>query len=385
MSKFRQVFKWALAITALSVAPYVTGAPPTKSTAASSASTNSTTAGSDFATRCAQPGVLKCVSFDTDADFSQGAGGTQGAWGSREGEIPRYGTSDYSRITRDTTQAADGASSLRFTIPSLTGADVAGAWFTNFTDDLSYQVGPGQEIYVQWRQRFSPELLNTQYTASGGGLANGWKLADVSAGDLASCSSSNASTAVCPTTCWDFETVVQDTNQKDLPQVYANCSGPYPYDPLSGYTSNVTVQNAVGCLYPNYPSPPCVKFFPNEWMTFQIHIKVGQWDQWNSTIQLWVARDGQPSQLVIDCSPTAVNPCNNGINSLASNGWYLHNSDPTYKIGKVWLLPYHTNKDATQVTPTAYTWYDDLIISKTKVSDPTPGVQPDPPADVTVK
>src|SRR6185437_10290872 len=241
----------------------------------------------DFATRCATPGVLKCVSFDTDADFSQGAGGTQGAYGSRSGIIPPYGTSDYSRAVRDTTQAADGASSLRFTIASNTGSDVAGSWFTNFTDDLSYQVGEGQEIYIQWRQRFSPELLSTKYSATGGGLANGWKLADVSAGDLAACSSSSATTAVCPNTCWDFETVVQDTNQVNLPQMYTNCSGPYPYQGLAGYTSNVTVQNAVGCLYPNYPSPPCVQFYPNEWMTFQVHIKVGHWDQWDSTIQMW--------------------------------------------------------------------------------------------------
>jgi hypothetical protein len=353
--------------------------------------TSAATSTMDFTSRCAQAGVVKCVNFDSDADFNQGVGGTQGAWGARSGEIPRYGTSDYSRIARDTSQSADGASSLRFTIASQTGSDVAGAWFTNFTDDLSYQVGPGQEVFVQWRQRFSPEYLSTQYAGTGGGLANGWKLADISAGDLATCNpSANTSSATCPTTCWDFETVIQDTNQINAPQMYTNCSGPYPYTPLSGYTSNVTVQNAVGCTYPNYPSPPCVKFVANEWMTFQVHIKVGQWDQWNSTIQLWVARDGQPSQLVIDCSPSASNPCNNGMNNAASNGWYLHNSNPTYKLGKVWLLPYHTNKDSSQVTSTAYTWYDDLIISKSQIPDPTPGgatqtVRPNPPTDVAVK
>ncbi len=339
----------------------------------------------DFAARCAATGVLKCVSFDTDADFNTGAGGTQGAWGARSGYIPPYGTADYSRVLRDTSQAADGASSLRFTIGSQTGSDVAGAWFTNFTDDLSYQVGEGQEVYVQWRQRFSPELLSTQYAGVNGGLANGWKLADISAGDTSSCTPGGANSTVCPTTCWDFETVLQDTGQHNLPQMYANCSGPYTYAPMDGNTSNVTVQNAVGCLYPNYPTPPCVQFYANEWMTFQIHIKVGNWDQWNSTIQLWVARDGQPSQLVIDCSPTAANPCSNFIDASARNGWYLHNSNPAYKIGKVWLLPYHTNKSPSQTTPVAYTWYDDLIISKTKIADPTPGVKPNPPTNINVK
>jgi hypothetical protein len=336
----------------------------------------------DFATRCAAPGVLKCVNFDTDTDFNKGKGDSQGAWGSREGLIPMYGTSDFSRVTRDTSVYADGSSSLRFTIPSGAASDVAGAWFTNFTDDLSYQVGEGQEVYVQWRQRFSPELLSTQYQAVGGGLAGGWKLADISAGDLSTCSASNANSTVCPTTCWDFETVIQDTNQTGLPQMYTNCAGNWAYIPLSGFTSNVTVQNAVGCLYPNYPSPPCVKFYANEWMTFQVHIKVGHWNQWDSTIQLWVARDGQPSQLIIDCSPTTANPCSNGRDNSAAGGWFLDNSDPTYKIGKVWLLPYHTNKSPTQTTPTAYTWYDDVVISKSKIDDPTPGVKPNPPTNV---
>jgi hypothetical protein len=325
----------------------------------------------DFATRCTAVGVLKCVSFDTDADFGRGAGGSQGAWGSRSGYIPPRGTSDYSRVIRDTAQSADGPSSLRFTIPSRSGADVAGVWFTNFTDDLSYQVGEGQEVFVQWRQRFSPELLNTRYAKIGGGLANGWKLVDISAGDTLGCSYRNANSTVCPTTCWDFEVVLQNTYQANVPQMYTNCAGPFPYAPLLGATSNVTVQNAIECLYPDYSDPPCMKFYADEWMTFQIHIKVGSWNQWNSTVQLWVARDGTPSQLVVDCSPTALKPCNNRGDNVARNGWYLYNADSRYRIGKVWLMPYHTNKDPKQVAAAAYTWYDDLIISTTKIADPS--------------
>jgi hypothetical protein len=42
------------------------------------------------------------------------------------------------------------------------------------------------------------------------------------------------------------------------------------------------------------------------------------------------------------------------------------------KFGKIWLLPYHTNKSPAQVHPTAFTWYDELIISRTKIADPAP-------------
>ena len=277
-----------------------------------------------------------------------------------------------------------GASGFTGVGKGATGADVAGSWFTNFSDDLSFQVGEGQEVYIQWRQRFSPELLNTQYAGIGGGLANGWKLADFSAGDQPACAPSMANSSVCASSCWDFETVVQDSNQHNIPQMYTNCAGPYPYENLDGNTSNVTVQNVVGCLYPTFVSPPCVKFVANEWMTFQVHIKVGHWNQWDSTLQMWVARDGQPSQMIIDCSPTAVNPCSNFLDGSAKTGWYLYNSNPTWKFGKVWLIPYHTNKDPTQVTPVAYTWYDDLIISKTQIADPTAGVKPNPPTGVKV-
>ena len=138
------------------------------------------------------------------------------------------------------------------------------------------------------------------------------------------------------------------------------------YWPLQGYTTAPTVQNVVNCLYPNYASPPCVKFQPNEWMTFQIRVKVGHWNTWDSTIQMWVAREGQPSTLVIDCSSTAANPCVNGTDNAARGGWYLFNSNSAFKLGKVWLLPYHTKKDPSQVTPVAYTWYDNLIISRNR-------------------
>ena len=38
--------------------------------------------------------------------------------------------------------------------------------------------------------------------------------------------------------------------------------------------------------------------------------------------------------------------------------------------GKAWLLPYHTNKDPAEEHPEAYTWHDDLIVSRTRIPDP---------------
>src|SRR6185295_15696747 len=122
------------------------------------------------------------------------------------------------------------------------------------------------------------------------------------------------------------------------------------------------------CLYsqssttPSSYFPPtgnCFGYLPNEWMTFQVHVKVGTWYlndgnyHRDSAIELWVAREGQPSQLV--------------------NSWTnydIANEDPAAKYGKVWFLPYNTGKDPAQNHPTGYTWYDELIISRNKIADP---------------
>ena len=93
-------------------------------------------------------------------------------------------------------------------------------------------------------------------------------------------------------------------------------------------------------------------------MTFQVHIKIGPRvnDEFmNSYVQLWIARQGQPSQIVIDWGPynlSAGNPHEN------------------QKYGKIWLLPYHTDKNSSQSTSTAYTWYDELIVSRRRIPDP---------------
>ena len=113
---------------------------------------------------------------------------------------------------------------------------------------------------------------------------------------------------------------------------------------------------------PANPPGNCFTYSPNEWMTFQVHIHTGNFvtDEWqNSHVDMWVSREGQPSVQVFNYGPTAL--------SAGTQGELF---------GKVWLLPYHTGKDSTQVHPTAYTWYDELIISRNKIADP--GTTPPP-------
>ena len=101
-----------------------------------------------------------------------------------------------------------------------------------------------------------------------------------------------------------------------------------------------------------------VDYEANEWMTFQVAVKIGSWYKndhkyrYDSLIELWVAREGELSRRLI------------------SHKFDLANTSTQAKYGKVWLLPYMTRKGASQVHPDAYTWYDELIISRTRIADP---------------
>jgi hypothetical protein len=118
--------------------------------------------------------------------------------------------------------------------------------------------------------------------------------------------------------------------------------------------------------YPSGDTSGCFRYYPDEWMTFQIHVVPGPYgtDQTsaggatyrgftNSTYELWVARENQPSVLV-----------------HRQTGLVLQSNDPDHKYGKVWLLPFNTNKDASEVHQDASTWYDELIISRSRIPDP---------------
>ena len=312
----------------------------------------------DFARRCAQPGVVRCIGFDDAADFNTGKGGINGAYGLDSGILPPSGSSDYTRASRDNSMSASGPSSLRFTIPALSSADTSGAYFANFSKDLSVQFGAGDEFFVQWRQRFSPEFLETKYVGGGG-----FKQIIVGTGDQPGRTFSS---------CSSLELPVFNYAQNGFPVMYNSCSGSSSHPAYDGFYerfggSDFKLQNgrpAPGCLYSQKsagyfaPSGNCFGYTANEWMTFQMQVKLGArvGDEFkDSYVTLWMAREGKPSELVIQWGPY-----NLTAGSPAANERY----------GKVWLLPYNTGKSSSTAYPTAYTWYDELVISKNKIADP---------------
>jgi hypothetical protein len=280
---------------------------------------------------------------------------------------------------RDTTVSASGGSSLKFVVPGTTiGPDSSGSWFTNFSPDYSVTFGANSEFYVQWRQRFSPEFLTNNW-ANG----EGFKQFGLSDGDPGP----GQAVGYCTTN--DF--VVQNTNNRGFAQAYQSCTGssshgPYtPFEQFINGGSDLAFQNARPapyCVYSQQQTTPpsffpprgnCFGYFPNEWMTFQVHVQLGPRgskgvpgaspnDEFvNSHFDLWIAREGQSSQQVYNFGPFNVS------------------ADPGNEtIGKVVLLDYDTGRNtASNTYPESYTWYDELVISRNRIADPN-GVSPVP-------
>lgn len=302
----------------------------------------------DFQQRCAQPGVIRCVGFDDNSAL-------RGKWGDPSGS-----TAGAAPPTIDTVTKASGEGSLKFTIPSRSGADSSGLYFTNFSDDLGVRLGENQAFFIQWRQRFSREMIATHYKG------NGWKLLIVGTGDKAGKPYGS---------CTALEIVVQSFYNSGFPILYNSCTGSASHGPYDLFQepvqpSDFKLQNGRAspyCLYSmsrtsSYfpPAGNCYGYVADQWMTFQLGVSTGRriGDEFvGSRVRLWMARENEPSELVID-----------------RGGYNLSAGDPDedQRFGKVWLLPYNTNKDASQDHPVAYTWYDELIVSLARIPDPKP-------------
>jgi hypothetical protein len=313
---------------------------------------------SDFQTRCTQPGVIKCVAFDSTAEIT-------GEWGKNpQGSL--RGSAGGPVI--DSLIKASGNGSMRFTIPAGQVGGAAGSFFANFSNDLSVQFGGNSEFYIQWRMRID----NNFYSATQG-----------RAGMKHSITGTGSRPGVPVSSCTDLEIVIQNNGSRGFPAMYHSCAGgPINYvgfeQPFGSY--DFKLQNARPspyCLYSQTPStrfPPagnCFPYFPNEWLTFQQHVKLGPKQQkadgfWyfvGSHIDLWIAREGKPSEHIFNWGP-------HDLEASAIRGSGGGTDDQRY--GQIWLLPY----SGEGIYPAGgVTWYDDLIISRSKIADPNGGAQ----------
>lgn len=313
----------------------------------------------DFTSRCTAPGVVKCVGFDDPREIA-------GRYSQPSGLLPAYGTTRYPEL--DTSIKASGNSSLRMTIPPQSGADGTGSYWTNFSNDFSVQFDENQEFFVQFRQRFSPEFLNTKYLP----LGTAFKQLIIGTGSTGT----SAGWPGIASSCTSLEVVLVGGISRNFLQAYNACGLFVGFE--EGFGQDVKLQNARPapyCLYSQVHTsyfPPvgnCFGYAPNEWMTFQVRLKIGPRlgnKFTGSTVQIWAARDGRPSQLIHDWP-----------------SFDLHageaTTNPKERFGQVWLTAYMTGKDPVFVAPQASIWYDELIVSRSRIADPSGAAPPPPP------
>lgn len=331
------------------------------------------TGAQDFATRCAQPGVIRCHGFESNTRFNINDGSYNRNFDHDylppSGTTPPFKPSDI-RMSIATDQKASGNSSLKAFIPAKSGADGSGAFVVRFSDDGKTQLGLNEEFYVQWRQRFTKEMIHP-YDSPRYGQGTAWKQTIIGAGDLLDASGNPNKVSY---SCTILEMVSQAApittmaNLKTLRYNFYHSCGyyfgmEYWYTPVNQII--MQHQGPPYCVYPNDPQNGCIYYYPNEWMTFQVHIKIG--NRWasgpndpvaGSRVDVWLARDGKPSVQVYDSS------------KAFPNGYPIINDSDNAKYGKVWFTPYMSYRDDSITYQDAYTWYDDLVISRNKIADP---------------
>ena len=352
-----------------------------------------------FEQRCAGRGVVLCDPLDdgrvtgehvTDrtpnATLPQALKGKYGDW--RWCLTPtRTGNPRAPSIDRDI--KASGTGSLRFTIPSQSGPADSGYCEMDFSPDNSVQFGEGDTFFVQFRVRFSCELLfvdcdsnspgykrqRRRYWVVGvphGAAQGGFKVSVIGEGDNSRLRSPTDS-------CTLLELVVVNLRQLGIVGGYHSCgwyaghteyyglnrrsgAGQYDVQPKGGRGKDSLGPHCWN-VDPTDGRPvdrawdECVLWYADEWITVTQQVTVGHWTSnvndatRSSNYRLWVAREGKPAVLVMDHDLNLRRP-----------------EAPFIKYGKIWLLPYATGKDAAETHPDAYMWFDELIVSK----DPIP-------------
>jgi len=283
----------------------------------------------DFQSRCAAPGVLKCVGFDAGSSIPQNTKLFKSGDGRFLGTI-------------DNTQYASGGGSLRFEIPSNSGPNSSGFWL----DDLGAAFGEGSHFYVQWRQRFSQAMLNTRYENG-----DGWKQIILHR-DGPSCA--------------NVQVVIQNVYQRNVPVGYSHCGSPSEYHFAKDLPDGDTQlqQGDYNCLRRSLKPSDCASYVADAWMTFYLDIQVGTFGENNSHVQASIGYPGQPMKKFIDMPDYR----------------FAFDDGHGDTFRKIQLTPYNTNKSSAQSHPSAYTWYDELIVSSKPIAGPvgSPSAAPPP-------
>ncbi len=273
----------------------------------------------DFDKRCHANGVLVCEGFDSPDKFVVAKWPATGLYLSGDEKL---------RGTLDTSVKASGKGSLRFEIPPHSPANASGYW----RQAMGKNFGTGTTYYVQFRQRFSKEMLKNPFGDTT------WKQALFH----------NASA-----TCSDMEITTVQYYHDGFPFMYTAC-GARMIATNGGNPPYLLEQGDYNCWYGQYNAKSCFMYPADQWVTFYYEVTVGHWGKPDSAVNAWIALDGQQYRQWIKIKD-----------------FVLQNEHPGQGYDTVTLLTYMTGKSMTIEHPTAYTWYDELIVSTDPIAPPT--------------
>jgi hypothetical protein len=341
----------------------------------------------EFEQRCADPNVVLCDPLDSarvrgvsitpktrNATLPEALKGRSRDWRwchHVDGVSPST-----PKLDRDVKSSGPG--SLKFTVPSKSGAAAAGYCQINFTPENSVQFGEGETFFVQFRLRLSCDLLfvdcdpkspaykQKRRVFRGTSGPTAFKVSIINAGDHPDLPN--------PVGSCTWQHLVLVDGGKGIIAGYHSCGwydghraslglhrktgrGLYDFQPV-----RQKKDNPVGGCFNLHPitgqslsgaSDGCILWTADEWLTVTQQVTVGRWvdklsdPARSSNVRVWVAREGQKPVLVIDYDRNLRRP-----------------EKPFMKYGKIWLLPYMTNKDRSEEHPEAYMWFDELIVSR---------------------
>lgn len=303
-----------------------------QSTAVSASTLTASTSSGDFQTRCSAAGVLVCMGWDSASDVVPATWPNSGIYPGDDGQF--HGGFD-------TNTKASGVGSLRLDVLSKSSSNGPGDWRQLFGQDF----GQNSTFYVQFRQRFSPEMLNINWY---GLMGTTWK--------------QNIIYNMGAPSCVDFSLVTAQSYNEGIPIMYTEC-GARGLWTNNGIPPYLLQQGDYNCPYGSVSSTvDCFHYVPNEWLTFYYRVSIGTWGSANSTIEAWVGREGQPLKKWVSMP-----------------NFKILNSGTAIPFNAISLNAYMTAKDTSVAHATASTWFDELIISRQPIVAPGGGGTINPP------
>lgn len=306
----------------------------------------------DFASRCAAPGVVKCVGFDdTTTEIVRGQ------------TLHPDGNGVY-RGGLDTAVKASGNGSLRFDLPPPphAGQNIAGSWTPLSNDALGRLFGQNSTFYVQFRQRFSPEMLSNTW--------NGYWKTVIFHYNQRSCGS--------------LELATQRYYGNPMVTMYTDCGGRNFFTTLDGTrltnsTPLLLQQGDYRCEYGRINASDCFFIATDEWMTFYYKITIGTWDQPNSTVEAWVAFESSSEYRQFVRVPDLSLSCNS--NSCTTS------PGRDEGFNNLTFTPYMTGlpSNSGRAGVTSRVWYDELIVSTQPIPPPTASARPQAPSSLRIQ